>query len=202
MKRTLCLLLAASLAVMLCGCSSLDIPNASTATPITTTQSTTTTVPPATTQPTADTMTYPIGNLLFELATGTEVSFKSPVYSFPVVDGQSYMMVCAIDVSDVSVSSLDTTVLYALKSFTDEYKKIGVVDASMDIAGFSAIGETFSVMDNENLYSYIFNAFTDTYYVYVFIYMTSYGVSDSAACALAYGNMISNLEYVGRAPRT
>lgn len=190
MKRLFLLLITSALMLCFVGCS--DSPVKSW------TLSTSSSAPVAT-------KTYPIGNLAFKLPEDTDVSVKSSsnasLYSFPVVSGQSSLLVNVTNVSSLSIARLDGFVILMQKTLTGDYDKIGSSDINMDIAGFPASGEVFYVQEGGKLYNYNVMSFTDTYYVYTFIYMTPADVSDSVACALAYGDLIGNLEYTGPSPR-
>lgn len=190
MKRLFLLLITSALVLCFVGCSNSP---AESSTP--------------STSPTASftTKSYTIGNLAFELSKDTDVSVKSSanssLYSFPVVSGQSSLLVSVGDVSRLSIATLDGFVIFTQKTLTGDYNKIGSSDINMDIAGFPASGEVFYVQEDGKLYNYNVMSFTDTYYVYTFIYMTLTGVSDSVECTLAYGDLIGNLEYTGPSPR-
>lgn len=157
---------------------------------------------PPTTEPSTDAVAYLIGNLSFDLPKNTDVSVDSTIYSFPVVPDEAFLVVNIHNVSELDINSANYFVTLAQQSFTQSYDKIGASDVSMEIAGFSATGETFSVQEDGHFYRYHVMSFTDTYYVYTFMYMTRSDVSDSTKCTLAYGDLIGNIEYIGSAPRS
>lgn len=205
MRKVFSILILSALLITLCSCT-VPATTGSADTDPAATELENTATPTTSRAPTDNSVAYPIGNLTFFLPEDTEVSVKpstnTSLYSFPVVSGQAFLLVNATNVSGLSVNTLDGFVSLAQKTLTDDYEKIGIYNFSMDVAGFPASGETFSVLEDNKFHHYNVMSFTDTYYAYTFIYMTRSDVSDSVECTAAYADLIGNLEYTGRVPRT
>lgn len=139
-----------------------------------------------------------IGNLEFNLTDGMQVEeFEGGAYLVTLLEKKAYVEIFTTDVSELGDFTSSFATIQHNYHTEDRGEVSNETETTIQIAGFSAAGETYNNSNANGIILYhVDTSFTDTWYAYTFLFYCNGQDSNWEDYTILYQELLDTAEYI------